>query len=127
MIPLLFAAALALTPQPSAASEPSIVVKTTPSFALPGAFATPWLQQDANGKLTLCNRSGATKTLGPDGLPLTKLGDLPPAVEEHAIVRMVNGCPVREVVYNGQTYYLDAPLGGLERDLRGSRITNRRY
>ena len=120
MTPLLFAAALALSgpiQQPLDAPTPSVIIKMLPSAQL-GSFVKPQLQ---NGLPMVCNRS-TTQTLGPNGAPLQKLTELPPGVEEHAVLRMVNGCPVREIIFAGQTYYLDAPTGGLERDLRGSRI-----
>ncbi len=33
---------------------------------------------------------------------------------------MVRGCPVLEVVYEGQIYYFQGPVGGMEYDLRPS-------
>ena len=42
-----------------------------------------------------------------DGKPLVRrLGDLPEAWLEHAVYRLVDGCPVREIVYRGQVYYV---------------------
>ena len=38
---------------------------------------------------------------------LKRLNELPPALLEHAVLRLVDGCPVREVVYRGQVYYVD--------------------
>ena len=60
-------------------------------------------------------------------VPLLRLDQLPPGVLEHAVLRTVAGCPVREIVWNGQTYYV-APAGPAVLDaepLRGSRITHR--
>jgi hypothetical protein len=131
MIPLVFAAALGLSgpiQHPLDAPAPSAVTKDLPSAPLGSYVAPPPvfknLQRDLMGKPVLCDRS-TIQTLGPNGSALKKLGDLPPGLLEHAVVRIVNGCPVREIVYAGQTYYLDASPGGLERDLRGSRM--RRY
>jgi hypothetical protein len=99
-------------PKPLDAPKPSFVVKIAPT-GQPGLFGKPLL--DAQGNLVTCNRP-ATRALDPGGHnTIQKLGDLPPGVEEHAVLRMINGCPVREIVYAGQTYYLDAPTGGLER------------
>jgi hypothetical protein len=83
MIPLLFAAAVAGSP----ASAPIT------TFVQKGD-ATP-----ACAKLL-------TQTIAPDGTPFKKLGELPPQAEEHAVWRTVAGCPVREVVWQGQTYYM---------------------
>ena len=121
MIPLIFAAAVALAEpiqQPPGVTARVLTFRAAPMGPL-GLFGKPTV--DANGKLVSCNRS-VTQTLGPNGSALKKLTELPPGVEEHAVLRMVDGCPVREVVYAGQVYYLDAPNGSLERDLRGSRI-----
>jgi hypothetical protein len=67
-----------------------------------------------------------TQTVAPNGTPFRKLNELPPAVIEHAVWRMVSGCPVREVVWQGQTYYVgssDAVLVG--GPLPGARIQRR--
>jgi hypothetical protein len=103
MTPLIFAAAFALaspTPQPLGAPAPTMTFKVIGSLEL---FGKP-----------LCNRS-TTQTAGPGNAHLKKLGELPPGLEEHAVLRMIDGCPVREIVSGGRTYYLDAPTGGLER------------
>ena len=117
MSALLFATALALTSpiqaQPDAAA---------PVFKfLPRATLGP---TDLMGRQLECDQT-LSKTLGPDGLPLKKLGDLPRALEQHAVLRMVRGCPVLEVVYEGQIYYFQGPVGGMEYDLHGSRTTQR--
>ncbi len=62
----------------------------------------------------LCVRP-ATKTLGPDHSTIQKLGELPPGLLEHAVNRLVNGCPVREIVSGGRTYYLDTASPAMER------------
>jgi hypothetical protein len=109
MSPLFFVTALALTspiqaqPDPTAAAP---VFKFLPHATLMGTQLE-------------CDQTLA-KTLGPDGLPLKKLGDLPRALEQHAVLRMVRGCPVLEVVYEGQIYYFQGPVGGMEYDLRPS-------
>jgi len=47
-----------------------------------------------------------TQTAAPDGTPFRRLDQLPPKIEEHTVWRTVGGCPVREVVWQGQTYYV---------------------
>jgi hypothetical protein len=103
MIPLLFAAAVAGAP----ASPPitTFVVK---------------------GDLTPACAKLLTQTVAPDGTRIKKLNELPPAIEEHAVWRKVSGCPVREVVWEGQTYYLGSsdPVFDTE-PLQGNRIRRR--
>jgi hypothetical protein len=48
----------------------------------------------------------AGKTAGPGGAPFKRLGDLPPAQLEHAVLRSIGGCPVREIVYPGGVRYV---------------------
>jgi hypothetical protein len=94
MTPLLFAAALAIAPP---------VAQPGPAPDLHFAFsATRTLGPDPTAA---CARL-ANQTVAPDGVPLKKLGELPPALLEHAVWRRVGGCPVREIVFGGQTYYL---------------------
>jgi hypothetical protein len=103
MIPLLFAAAVAAAPGPAPIT--TVVVK--------GA-ETP-----ACSKLL-------SQTVAPDGTPFKRLDQLPDKIEEHAVWRMVSGCPVREVVWNGQTYYVGSSNPVLDSSpLTGARI--RRY
>jgi hypothetical protein len=64
----------------------------------------------------------ATRTVAPDGIPLRKLGELPGAIMEHAVWRTVAGCPVREVVYKGQTYYVTSATPKVEKIEPGDRI-----
>lgn len=78
----------------------------------PGAIVSPSNLQLYSGRL--CHQR-TVQTLGPDHSALKKLGDLPPGLLEHAVNRLVNGCPVREIVYGGKTYYLDTQNAALER------------
>jgi hypothetical protein len=39
------------------------------------------------------------------------LQDLPPAVLEHAVYRLIGGCPVREVRWHGQTVFVAPQVG----------------
>jgi hypothetical protein len=101
MTPLLFAAALVVSP---ASAQPTQALESRFQFGEPSVRAA-----------TCAKR--AIQTLGRNGFaPITKLGDLPPGVLEHAVLRIVDGCPVREIVYAGQTYYYpDIGSDGLER------------
>ncbi len=47
-----------------------------------------------------------SKTSASDGVPFRRLDQLPQGVVEHAVLRSVEGCPVREVSYGGRTYYV---------------------
>ncbi len=136
MIPLIFAAAVALS-TPSAdqaaadarAQEAAVRAQLDAlrSGILIGPVVTANLSdfQRQLRAAQLCKQS-ATKTLGPDGLALKKLNELPPGAEQHAVLLMLNGCPLLEVVQkDGQVSYYEAPQGGMERDLHGSRM--RRY
>ena len=56
---------------------------------------------------------------------LKMLGELPPAYRQHAIYRVVRGCPVAEILVDGQTYYVPSivrPDGG---PVIGNRIIRR--
>jgi hypothetical protein len=70
----------------------------------------------------LCQRK-TVQTLGPDHSTLKKLGELPPGLLEHAVNRIVDGCPVREIVSDGGTYYLDVAGPTLERLDPVARVT----
>lgn len=95
--------------------------------AVAGAPANPpittFIAKDA---LTPACAKLLTQTAAPDGTPFRRLDQLPPKVEEHAVWRTVSGCPVREVVWEGQTYYVGSSNPVLDSGpLQGSRI--RRY
>jgi hypothetical protein len=103
MIPLLFAAAVAGAP-----ASPSIT-----TFV-------------AKGDVTPACAKLLTQTVAPDGTPFRRLDQLPPKVEEHAVWRTVGGCPVREVVWEGQTYYVGSSNPVLDAGpLTGRRIQRR--
>jgi hypothetical protein len=70
-----------------------------------------------------------TLTAAPDGTPLLKrLDQLPEAVREHAVWRMVEGCPVREIRFQGQTWYVVTAKPQLDSGpLRASRGPVRNY
>jgi hypothetical protein len=48
----------------------------------------------------------ALRTTGPNAVRLKRLGDLPPGVLQHAVLRVIDGCPVLEVRWQRQTYYV---------------------
>jgi hypothetical protein len=117
MIALLFAAGLALSSPSPGASASAPTVKVLPFASLTPQeiekFSPPGRRQLAfAGKL--CQKQ-AVQTAGPDHAPLKKLGELPPGLLEHAIDRVVDGCPVREIVDGGRTYYLDMASPTVER------------
>ena len=117
MTPLLFAAALALSAPAPQASAPAPVVKVLRSDTLPPEIIAK-LSPESRRRLAfagkLCQRR-AVQTAGPDHGQLKKLGELPPGLLEHAVNRLVNGCPVREIVYGRRTYYLDTASPAMER------------
>jgi hypothetical protein len=109
MLPLIFATALTLAPgatPPSPGLDPGLARAPLPRITGFSILAPNPLQ--ACAKL-------AEKTVAPDGVPLKKLGELPPGLLEHAVLRTVNGCPVREIVFAGQTYYLQGSSPQIER------------
>ncbi len=97
MTPLLFAAALAVTP----ARRPSLTSPCSPACAR-------WRAPLRNfGQLPNACAKLENQTVAPDGVRIfKKLNELPWGVQEHAVWRTVGGCPVREIVFGGQTYYL---------------------
>jgi hypothetical protein len=106
MIPLLFAAALA-SAHPGQPSDPGGLLTAPVAPPEPPA---------ACAKLE-------TQTAAPNGVPFRKLNELPRAVVEHAVWRTVEGCPVREVVWQGQTYYVASSNPTfISGPLQGSRI-----
>jgi hypothetical protein len=57
-----------------------------------------------------------TQTVAPDGVKFfRRLDQLPWGVLEHAVLRTVAGCPVREIVYEGQTWYVASGSPQIER------------
>lgn len=46
------------------------------------------------------------KTAYETGAQFKRLDELPWGLLEHAVLRSVGGCPVREVVYQGRTYWV---------------------
>ena len=84
---------------------------------------TPPLVRRNLDQAQACDRI-STQTVAPNGVPFRKLGDLPWGVLEHAVWRKVEGCPVREVVYKGQTYYVGPSIPKLE---SGPAVEQRQY
>src|SRR6516164_3807520 len=99
MTPLIFAAATAMSVViPSGGALP-------PDAHFPDAVTLPLLQRNALAA-SACAKLN-TQTVAPDGVRIfKKLNELPWGVMEHAVWRTVSGCPVREIVFDGQTYYL---------------------
>jgi hypothetical protein len=48
------------------------------------------------------------------GAQFRRLDQLPPGLLEHAVLRTIAGCPVREVRYQGRTYYLQPSIPRME-------------
>lgn len=94
MTPLMFAAALALSPAaPSGQPSDRDFVAPLPRLTAPAPAAA-------------CAKF-ATQAVAPDGVRFfKKLNELPWGVIEHAVWRTVSGCPVREILYEGETWYL---------------------
>ena len=110
MTPLLFAAALAISPLASQPYQPIDGHVALPGLTRlpPGSFIQPL---SAN----TCAKLGA-QAVAPDGVRMFKrLDQLPWGVLEHAVWRTVGGCPVREIVYGGETYYVASANPRLER------------
>jgi len=125
MIPLLFAAAVALSSPSPDASASAPTVKILPFASLTPQDIeklSPLSRQQLAFAGKLCQKR-AVQTAGPDYAPLKKLGDLPPGLLEHAINRLVNGCPVREIMAGGGTYYLDMASPTVERVDPAAHIT----
>jgi|SRR6185312_14753169 len=112
MTPLLFAAALAIAPtapQPAQAIEGS-----GPPFSTPLKRLAP-NQYIQAPPAPACSKF-TTQTVAPDGVRFFKrLDQLPWGVMEHAVWRLVDGCPVREIVFGGQTYYVASSSPQIER------------
>ena len=94
------------------------------------AMAVPEVMSSANPaapQIPVACAALETRTVAPDGVPLFKrLDQLPDAVRERAIWRTVDGCPVREIRYEGQTWYLVSAKPTLDSSpLQGNRV--RRY
>jgi hypothetical protein len=100
MTPLLFAAALAVSPaapQPDFDLQPGLHPRLHTLQAPIRSFGPP---------APACSRLDS-QTVAPDGVKIfKKLNELPWGVMEHAVWRRVGGCPVREIVFGGETYYL---------------------
>jgi hypothetical protein len=118
MTPVLFTAAVVLMAPSLAPSQhpldppaPAPVLKNLPLLA-PGQTIRSFVLKDL--PMRDCSEF-AIKTAGPDGTTLKKLGDLPPGLPEHAVLRTIHGCPVREIMYaGGGTYYLGVPQPAVE-------------
>ncbi len=108
MIPLLFATALLTAPiqHPFDAPAASPLLEAPPS-APAHVFIKPDLLKDLKGARD-CSEF-AVKTAWSNGGQAKKLADLPPGLMEHAVLRSIHGCPVREIVFAGGTYYLGVP------------------
>ena len=74
-----------------------------PALAAPdGLLHRP---NDPDRAAQACKALTAVRTSGPAAASFHRLGDLPPALHQHAVLRTVEGCPVLEVVMHGKVYY----------------------
>jgi hypothetical protein len=97
MTPLIFAAITGFVLAPGASPPPGA--------HLPDPSTLPLVQRNALAPAA-CARLN-NQAVAPDGVRIfKKLNELPWGVMEHAVWRTVGGCPVREIVFDGQTYYL---------------------
>ncbi len=87
-------------------TEPALGARAGPPSSLPNL--------DRNGIPGSC-RTLTQKTADSMGAKFKRLDELPWGLIEHAVLRSVGGCPVREVVYQGQTFWVEAPQGQLDR------------
>lgn len=112
MTPFLFAAALVISPptiQPYQPLDGQVQAGLLKPLAQPSRTFIP------TPKVNLCAKLDA-QTVAPDGVRMfRRLDQLPKGVLEHAVWRTVAGCPVREIVFDGQTYYVTSANPQLER------------
>ncbi len=104
MTPLLFAVALA-----AAAAAPQPYRNLQPGLHELGSPVVSFDKPPACAKLD-------SQAVAPDGVRILKrLDQLPWGLIEHAVWRTVAGCPVREIVFGGQTYYMTSANPRVER------------
>ncbi|HEY4031423.1 MAG TPA: hypothetical protein VGM25_13825 [Caulobacteraceae bacterium] len=125
MTPFLFAVALTLSPLAPLQPYRPIDGNIQPSYLSP-LPSRPFETFIKTPKVNLCNKLG-TRTAAPDGVRMFKrLDQLPKSVMEHAVWRSVGGCPVREIVFEGRTYYVASIDPRIERlDPASQRIQQR--
>jgi len=99
----------------------------TPLILALALAASPTAVQPSNPETAVAACAALMNhAVGPGGVVFKKLNELPPGAAEHAVWRTVAGCPVREVVHQGRTYYLDPAVPRLDnRPLTGDRLTRR--
>ena len=106
MTPLIFAAIASIVVPPGGALPPGA--------HLPDAFTLPLLRQNELAGAACAKLD--TQAVAPDGVRIfKKLNQLPWGVMEHAVWRTVSGCPVREIVFGGETYYVTSNAPQVER------------
>jgi hypothetical protein len=104
MTPFLLAVALAVSP---AAPQPDFNLQPGlhPNLQ-PGLHTLQPPTRSFDPAVAACGRLN-TQTVAPDGVKIfKKLNELPWGQMEHAVWRRVEGCPVREIVFGGETYYV---------------------
>jgi hypothetical protein len=78
--------------------------------ALPAAAQTQTPNAATVAQATAACKALEQKTAHEGAVQFRRLDQLPPGVLEHAVLRTVAGCPVREVRYRGQTYYVSPSI-----------------
>ncbi len=86
-----------------------LIAATLAAIAAPAFADSGWSARRTIGLQPpkACNRQEAQKVSDQRGVAFKRLDELPWAVLEHAVLRSVGGCPVREVVYQGRTYWVE--------------------
>ncbi len=83
----------------SAHAEPAIPSTLVAQASAPVPAAKP--SGACAGRLTRLSQT--------DPVRFKRLGDLPSGVLEHAVLRAIDGCPVREVLYQGRAVWVATP------------------
>jgi hypothetical protein len=105
--------AAALTALASPAMAPTTAAVTT-ILPAPDARAAPPSSLPGLDRSSISSPClGLTqKTADARGAKFKRLDQLPWGLVEHAVLRSVGGCPVREVVYQGQVYWVEPASPG---------------
>lgn len=95
--------AAALTALTAPTIEPALGARAGPPSNLPGLDGA---------RIPASCRVLTQKTADSRGAKFKRLDELPWGLIEHAVLRSVAGCPVREVIYQGQVYWVEPASPG---------------
>ena len=86
-----------------------LIAATLAAIAAPVYADSGWGAQRTIGLQPpkACNRQEAQRVSDQRGTEFKRLDQLPQGLLEHAVLRSISGCPVREVVYQGRTYWVE--------------------